>query len=167
MELKIVMTGASNEWHGCGYVVYKQEAFSYYLLKGSLNFKNLLQKEGSYFKGLSPVSFTHYLYLSLCENESVSHSGMPNSLGPRGLGPTRLLCPWDSPQRYCSRLPCLLQGIVPTQGCDPGLPHCRQILYHLSYPGSPNQSTYFLCLVVKMHIYTISSSVQKYFHQAG
>ena len=23
MELKIVVTGASNEWHGCGYVVYK------------------------------------------------------------------------------------------------------------------------------------------------
>jgi len=31
------------------------------------------------------------------------------------------------------------RGIFPTQGCNPGLPHCRQILYHLSYPGSPQQ----------------------------
>ena len=31
----------------------------------------------------------------------------------------------------------LLQGIFPTQGSNPGLPHCRQILYQLSYQGSP------------------------------
>ena len=28
------------------------------------------------------------------------------------------------------------RGIFPTQGSNPGLPHCRQILYHLSYQGS-------------------------------
>ena len=31
----------------------------------------------------------------------------------------------------------LLQGIFPTQGLNPGLPHCRQILYQLSHKGSP------------------------------
>ena len=31
----------------------------------------------------------------------------------------------------------LLQQIVPTQGSNRGLPHCRQILYHLSHKGSP------------------------------
>ena len=31
----------------------------------------------------------------------------------------------------------LLQGIFPTQGSNPGLPHCRPILYHLSRQGSP------------------------------
>ena len=31
----------------------------------------------------------------------------------------------------------LLQQIFLTQGLNPDLPHCRQILYHLSYPGSP------------------------------
>ena len=31
----------------------------------------------------------------------------------------------------------LLQGIFPTQGSNLGLPHCRQILYHLSHQGSP------------------------------
>ena len=27
----------------------------------------------------------------------------------------------------------LLQGIFPTQGSNPGLPHCPRILYHLSH----------------------------------
>ena len=31
----------------------------------------------------------------------------------------------------------LLQGIFPTQGSNPGLPHCRRILYQLSHKGSP------------------------------
>ena len=31
----------------------------------------------------------------------------------------------------------LLQGIFPTQESNPGLPHCRQILYELSHKGSP------------------------------
>ena len=30
----------------------------------------------------------------------------------------------------------LLQGIFPPQGLNPGLPHCRWILYHLSHQGS-------------------------------
>ena len=30
-----------------------------------------------------------------------------------------------------------LQGIFPTWGLNPGLSHCRQILYHLSLQGSP------------------------------
>ena len=32
----------------------------------------------------------------------------------------------------------LLQGIFPTQGLNPGLPHCRQILYCLRHQGSQN-----------------------------
>ena len=28
-------------------------------------------------------------------------------------------------------------GIFPTQGSNPGFPHCRWILYHLSHQGSP------------------------------
>ena len=43
----------------------------------------------------------------------------------------RLLCPWNSPGKntgvHCHSL---LQGIFLTQGSNPGLPHCRQILYH-------------------------------------
>ena len=32
-----------------------------------------------------------------------------------------------------------LQGILPTQGSNPGLLHCRWILYHLSHQGNPPQ----------------------------
>ena len=31
----------------------------------------------------------------------------------------------------------LSKGIFPTQGSNPGLPNCRQILYQLSQEGSP------------------------------
>ena len=74
---------------------------------------------------------------------SVSCSVMPDSLLLHGLQPTRLLCPWDFPDKD-TRVDCrfLLQGIFPTQGSNLGLPHCRQILYQLSYKGSTpsNQS---------------------------
>ena len=33
----------------------------------------------------------------------------------------------------------LLQGIFPTQGSNPGPLHCRQILYHLSHQGIPDE----------------------------
>ena len=42
-----------------------------------------------------------------------------------------------SRQEYWSRLPFPSPGIFPTQGSNPGLPHCRQILYCLSHQGSP------------------------------
>ena len=51
-------------------------------------------------------------------------------LWPYELQPARLLCPWDSPGKS-TIVGChfLLQGIFPTQGSNPGLLHCRQILY--------------------------------------
>ena len=51
--------------------------------------------------------------------------------------PARLLCPWDSPGKNTG-VGChaLLQGIFPTQGSNPDLPHYRQILYCLSHQGS-------------------------------
>ena len=42
----------------------------------------------------------------------------------------------DSPGKNIA----LLQRIFPTQGLNPGLPHCRQILYHLSFWGSPSSN---------------------------
>ena len=45
---------------------------------------------------------------------------------------------WDSPgQKTEVGSLSLLQGIFPPQGSNPGLPHCRQILYCLSHQGSP------------------------------
>ena len=68
----------------------------------------------------------------------LSHSVVSDPLWPQGLKPTRLLCPWNSPGKNAG-IGChaLLQGIFPTEGSNPGLQHCRQILYQLSHQGSP------------------------------
>ena len=51
---------------------------------------------------------------------------------PHRLQPTRFLSPWDSAGKNTG-VGCyfFLQGRFPTQGLNPGLPHCRQILYLL------------------------------------
>ena len=53
----------------------------------------------------------------------------------------QILCPWDSPGKNTG-MSCraLLQGIFPTQGSKPGLPHCRQILYQRSCQRGPKPS---------------------------
>ena len=54
------------------------------------------------------------------------------------LQPLGLYSPWNSPgQNTGVGSFSLLQGIFPIQGSNPGLPHCRQILYQLSHQGSP------------------------------
>ena len=61
-------------------------------------------------------------------------SVVSSSLLLHGLQPARLPCPWDSPgQNTGVGCHALLQGIFPTQGSNPGLLHCRQILYSLSH----------------------------------
>ena len=68
------------------------------------------------------------------QSESESHSFMSDSLRSHGL-----YSPWNSPGQNTGvhRLS-LLQGIFPTQGSNPGLLHCRRILYLLIHKGSPN-----------------------------
>ena len=55
------------------------------------------------------------------------------TLGTHGLQSVRLLCPWDFPSKNngVGSYP-FLWGIFLTQGSNPDLLHCRQILYHLS-----------------------------------
>ena len=59
------------------------------------------------------------------------------TLQHHGLQPATLLCPWDFPGKNTG-MGChfLLQWFFPTQGSNPGLPHCRQTPYHLSHQGS-------------------------------
>ena len=78
-----------------------------------------------------------FIFRSFLSNpflESESCSVMSNSLQPHGLS-----SPWNSPDQntWVGSLS-LLQGIFPTQESNQGLPHCRQILYQLSYQGNPN-----------------------------
>ena len=53
------------------------------------------------------------------------------------LPPHRLYSPWNSPGKNTGvGSLSFLQGIFPTQGPNPGLPHYRQIPYQLSHEGS-------------------------------
>ena len=64
---------------------------------------------------------------------SESRSVVSDSLRPHGF-----YGPWDSPgQNTEVGSLSLLQGIFPTQGWNPGLPHCRRLLCPLSHQESP------------------------------
>ena len=91
--------------------------------------QNLYKANNSSLQRISP---THLPQLMVSESCSV----ISESLWPHGLGPTRLLCPWNSPCKNTGGCHSLLQGIFPTQGLNPGLLQCRQILYHLSHQGN-------------------------------
>ena len=54
------------------------------------------------------------------------------------LPPHVLYSPWNSPGHNTGvGSLSLLQGIFPTQGSNPALPHCRWVFYQLSHKGSP------------------------------
>ena len=80
------------------------------------------------------------LCLTLCDPWTVAHQ-VPLSMGFSRQGYWSVGCHF------------LLQGIFPTQGLNLGLLHFWQILYCLSYQGSPYWS-YRLLLVLKS-IYTV------------
>ena len=79
-----------------------------------------------------------------------SHSVVSDSLRPHVLYSL-----WNSPGQD-TRVGSLsvLQGIFPTQGSNPGLLHCRRILYQLSHKGSPQD----VCL----HTSVVSDSMWHY-----
>ena len=68
----------------------------------------------------------------------LSRSVVYNSLCLHRMLPTQLLFHGDSPGKKTG-VGChaLFQGIFPTQGSNPGLSHCRWILFPQSHQGSP------------------------------
>ena len=61
-----------------------------------------------------------------------------DSLRPRGLQPSRLLCPWDSPGKSCGvGSYSLLQGDLPDPGIEPGSP-ALQADFSPSHQGRPS-----------------------------
>ena len=87
----------------------------------------------------SPDSITLYV---LCLVTSVVF----DSLGPMDCSPPGSSVHGESPGKN-SGVGChaLLREIFPTQGLNPGLPHCRQIFYHLSHQGSPRILDWVAC----------------------
>ena len=72
-------------------------------------------------------------YLSFSNKVKVEVPQSSLTLQPHGL-----YSAWNAPdQNTAVGSLSLLQGTFPTQGSNPGLPRCRQILYQLSHKGSP------------------------------
>ena len=68
----------------------------------------------------------------------LSGSVVCNSLDPMDLSLPGSSVRGDSPGKNPGvGCPALLQGIFPTQGQNPGLLHCRRILYPLNHQGRP------------------------------
>ena len=116
----------------------------------------------SFFMFLHFYSYTTlYLFFSFslpiseaCESKSVSRSVLSDPLRPHAL---HVVCraPLSmefSRQEYWSSHS-LLQGIFLTQRLNPGLPHCRQILYHLRHQGSPKQCKILWIIWIKMYCF--------------
>ena len=76
-----------------------------------------------------PVGILRKCNFSCCCSESESRSVTSDSLRPYGL--------YSPGQNTGVGSHSLLQGMFPIQGLNPGLPHCRRILYQLSHKGSP------------------------------
>ena len=69
-----------------------------------------------------------------------------NKLSSESQSCLTLCDPWNSPgQNTGVSSHSLLQGIFPTQRSNPGLPHCRQILYQLGHKGSPRILEWVAC----------------------
>ena len=89
------------------------------------------------------VTCFDYLFLLLigcCWLLLCSCKSCPTLVQPHGLYPARLLCLWDSPGEDTGVGCHFLQRIFLTHELNPGLLHCRQILYQLSYDRTPNNS---------------------------
>ena len=94
--------------------------------------------------------FTNSWCLALSERVNVLHDFFWNSalqtlflplkvkatqLWSNSLRPQGLYSPWNSPGQHTG-VDSLSLLRIPTQGSNPGLPHCRQILYQLGHKGS-------------------------------
>ena len=95
---------------------------------------------------LLPNEYIYYLLAYVVTEETFSKSvqdlvaqSCPTLCDPMDHSPPGSSVNGDSPGKNTG-VGChaLLQGICPTLGLNPGLPHCRQIIYHLSHQGSPS-----------------------------
>ena len=76
---------------------------------------------------------------NLIKLKSFCSASKSDSVMPSLCDPTDYTSPWNSPgQNTGVGSLSLLQGIFSTQGSNPGLQHCRQILYQLRHQGSPH-----------------------------
>ena len=92
--------------------------------------------------------------------ESISCSVVPDSLQPHGLQPTKLLCPWDFPDKDT--------GVVshfPSPGNLP--PALWQILYQMRYQESHYINIHMYIYIININIVFLNTYTQKQLHKEG
>ena len=82
----------------------------------------------------------------------------PTLCNPMGYSPPGSSVCGAFQQEYWRGCPSLPQGIFLTQVLNPGLLHCRQILYCLSQQGSP--FLFYICIQLAQHHYLTVASLQ-------
>ena len=109
---------------------WKQQETKVDLSSSNSNYRHQLQVEDHYYV----LAFNAPKSIVLC----IVAQSCPTLYDPTDCSPPGFSVRGDSSGKYTG-MGChaLLQGIFPTQGLDPGLPHCRQSLYCLNHQGSP------------------------------
>ena len=92
-------------------------------------------------------SLNIYIYICVCVKVNVPVTqSRPTLCDPMDCSPPGSSVHGDYPGKNTGVYShSLLQGIFPTQSLNPGLLHCRLILYHLSHQGRPHK---YMCVCV-------------------
>ena len=96
--------------------------------------------ERVHFLGDGPVLGLQYTTLQFNLDSAIYYVWGLNLCLPQ-LCHLKMSEPPGESQKYGVGSHSLLQGIFLTQGSNLGLPHYRQILYHLGHEGSPTNGT--------------------------
>ena len=117
-----------------------------------LPINELFLSQNDHFQQFGVYSFGNFsLYLCICAVLCFVAQSCPTLCDPMDCSPPDpSLHGASSGKNTGVDCHAILQGIFPTQGSNPVIPHCGWILYHLGHQGSP--FTYILIHITWLHI---------------
>ena len=134
------------EWFLLDYSIIK-ELFPTLKLVSILRHKSWVLCENSvssqYFQPIILASIDCLNQLSGCAVLYLVAQSCPTLCDPMGTARQALLSMGTLQARILEWVAMPPRGIFPTQGSNPGLPHCRQILYHLNHLNTGHKTVIF------------------------